>query len=86
VPRSRVNQFRLILHAAAYWLMLAVRKAMPKRSPLCRAEFATVRLHLIKLAERMVEGAARIRISLPSACPNAALFGHHAGRLAAAEP
>jgi hypothetical protein len=82
----RANQFRLILHTAAYWLMLAVRKAVPKRSPLYRAEFATLRLHLIKIAARVVEGAARIRISLPSACPNAALFRHLAGRFAAAGP
>jgi len=82
----RANQFRLILHTAAYWLMLAVRKAMPKRSPLYRTEFATLRLHLIKIAARVVEGAARIRISLPSACPNAALFRHLAGRFAATGP
>jgi hypothetical protein len=82
----RANQFRLILHTAAYWLMLAVRKAIPKRSPLRRAEFATLRLHLIKIAARVVEGAARIRISLPSACPNAALFRHLAGRFAATGP
>jgi hypothetical protein len=82
----RANQFRLILHTAAYWLMLAVRKAVPRRSPLFRAEFATLRLHLIKIAARVMEGAARIRISLPSACPHAALFRHLAGRFAAAGP
>ncbi len=82
----RANQFRLILHTAAFWLMLAVRKAVPRRSPLFRAEFATLRLHLIKIAARVVEGAARIRISLPSACPDAALFRHLAGRFAAAGP
>ena len=27
------NQFRLILHTAAYWLMLALRDAMPRRMP-----------------------------------------------------
>ena len=82
----RANQFRLILHTAAYWLMLAVRKAVPKRSALYRAEFTNLRLQLIKIAARVVEGAARIRISLPSACPNAALFRHLAGRFAAAGP
>src|SRR5437879_10561764 len=35
----KANQFRLILHTAAYWLMLTARKAVPKRSPLFRAEF-----------------------------------------------
>jgi hypothetical protein len=82
----RANQFRLILHTAAYWLMHAVRKAVPRRSALFRAEFATLRLRLIKIAARVVEGAARIRISLPSACPDAALFRHLAGRFAAAGP
>jgi hypothetical protein len=82
----RANQFRLILHTAAYWLMLAVRKAVPRRSPLFRAEFSTLRLHLIKIAARVMEGAARIRISLPTACPHAALFRHLVGRFAAAGP
>jgi hypothetical protein len=82
----RANQFRLILHTAAYWLLHAVRNAVPKHSPLFRAEFATLRLHLIKIAARIVEGAARIRVSLPTACPHAALFRQLAGRFAAAEP
>ncbi|MDX2168657.1 MAG: IS1380 family transposase [Deltaproteobacteria bacterium] len=82
----RANQFRLILHTAAYWLMHAVRAAVPQRSPLFRAEFATLRLRLIKIAARVVEGAARIRVSLPGACPDAALFRHLAGRFAAAGP
>jgi hypothetical protein len=82
----KANQFRLILHTAAYWLMLAMRKAVPKRSLLCRAEFATLRLHLVKIAARVVEGAARIRISLPSACPHAVLFRQLADRFAAAPP
>lgn len=82
----RANQFRLILHTAAYWLMLALRQALPKRSPLFRAEFTTLRLHLLKIAARIVEGAARIRVSLPSACPEAMLFRYLAGRFATAGP
>jgi hypothetical protein len=65
----KANQFRLILHTAAYWLMLAMRDAAPKRSPLATAEFATLRLRLLKIAARVVEGAARIRVFLPTACP-----------------
>ena len=30
------NQFRLVLHTAAYWLMLALRDAVPRRMPLAR--------------------------------------------------
>lgn len=80
------NQFRLIIHTAAYWLMHGTREAMPRRSPLARAEFATIRLQLIKVAARVVEGVARIRVSLPSAYPHAALLRHLAGRFAAEPP
>ena len=84
--KPEANQFRLILHTAAYWLMLAIRQAAPKRSALAFAEFNTLRLHLIKIAARVVEGLARIRIHLPSACPNAAVLRAIAGRLCAAGP
>jgi Transposase DDE domain group 1 len=82
----RANQFRLILHTAAYWLLHTLRAAAPKRSRWKTAEFATVRLRLIKLAARVVEGAARIRVWLPTACPDAAIFRLLAGRFATAGP
>jgi hypothetical protein len=77
---------RLILHGAAYWLLYMLRAAAPKRSPLRRAEFTTLRLRLIKIAARVVEGAARIRVWLPTACPDRATFALLAGRFAAAGP
>jgi hypothetical protein len=82
----KANQFRLILHTAAYWLMLELRKAIPKRSLLSTAEFATIRLRLLKIAARVVEGVARIRVYLPTACPNRDVFRAIAGRLCAAGP
>jgi len=82
----KANQFRLILHTAAYWLMLAMRNAVPKRSPLSTAEFATLRLRLLKIAARVVEGAARIRVFLPTACPDREVFRALAARLCAAPP
>jgi hypothetical protein len=45
-----------------------------------------MRLRLIKIAARVVEGAARIRVWLPTACPDAAMFALLAGHFAAAEP
>src|ERR1700758_5336187 len=42
--------------------MLAMRGAVPARAQLSYAEFATMRLRLIKIAARVVEGAARIRV------------------------
>lgn len=82
----KANQFRLILHTAAYWLMLTARNAIAKRSPLAVAEFATLRLRLIKIAARVIEGAARIRVFLPTACPDRAVFRQIAGWLCAAGP
>jgi len=80
------NQFRLILHTAAYWLMLALRDAVPRRMPLHWSEFATIRRSLLKIGARVVEKATRIRIHFASACPDAALFRLLAGRLATSGP
>jgi hypothetical protein len=80
----RANQVRLILHTAAYWLLHTLRAATPKRSDWAQAEFNTLRRHLIKIAARVVEGAARIRVWLPTACPEGELFKLLAGRFATA--
>ncbi len=80
------NQFRLVLHTAAYWLMLALRDAVPRRMPLAWYEFATLRQKLLKNGARVIEKAARVRIHFASACPDAALFRMLAGRLAASGP
>jgi hypothetical protein len=82
----KANQMRLIMHTGAYWLLYALRAAVPARSAYATAEFTTLRLRLIKLAARVVEGAARLRVWLPSACPDAALITKLAGRMAAAGP
>ena len=70
------NQMRLILHTAAYWLMLTLRDAIPKAHALAKAEFATIRLRLIKLGARVIETASRIRLAFAAACPEAALIRH----------
>ncbi len=56
------------------------------QSSLAKAEFTTLRRHLLKIGARVVEKASRIRIHFASACPDAALFRMLAGRLAAAGP
>src|SRR5262249_14869046 len=40
----------------------------PKCSALARAEFQILRLRLLKIAARVFEGAARIRVWLPTSC------------------
>jgi hypothetical protein len=68
------NQMRLILHTAAYWLMLTVRDAVPKTHALAKAEFATIRARLLKIGARIRETAHRVRIAFAAACPDAELF------------
>ena len=60
---------RLILHKAAYWLMLGVRDAIPKTEALAVAEFKTIREQLLKIAVRVVETASKARLAFAAACP-----------------
>jgi hypothetical protein len=69
------NQMRLILHTAAYRLMLTLRDAIPKTHALANAECA-----------RVIETASRIRLAFAAACPEAALIRHLASALMPAGP
>ena len=85
--RSAVgNQVRLVLHTAAYWLMLTVRDAIPKPRDLANAEFSTLRLRLIKIAARVIETASRVRLAFAAGCPEADLFRSLPGALSALGP
>ncbi len=72
--KATANQFRLFLHAGAYWLMWALRAAMPKRSAWRVAQFDTLRLRLVKIAVRVVEMKTQIRLHMPSAYPHQAIL------------
>jgi hypothetical protein len=80
------NQVRLVLHTAAYWLMLTLRDAVPPTHRLAIAEFATLRLRLLKLGARVVETVSRIRLAFAAACPEASLFRLVATNLQPAGP
>ncbi|WP_445321508.1 IS1380 family transposase [Novosphingobium sp. MBES04] len=71
---ANANQMRLILHTAAYWLLWRVQQAIPRTTALATAEFATLRLRLLKVAARVIESASRIRVAFASACPDADVF------------
>jgi len=71
---ATANQVRLALHTAAFWLMHCVRSAIPQTNPLARCEFATLRERLIKIGARVIEHIARIRVHLPTSCPEGTLF------------
>ena len=70
----RANQVRLVLHTAAYWVLLTVRDAIPSPQPLAIAQFKTLQMRLIKIAARITEIATRVRIAFAAACPEADLF------------
>jgi hypothetical protein len=80
------NQVRLVLHTAAYWLMLTVRDAIDKPHPLANAEFTTLRTRLLKIAGRITETATRVRVAFAAACPDHALFRRIAISLQPAGP
>jgi hypothetical protein len=67
--KATANQFRLLLHTAAYWLLHTLRALAPKRSFWRDAQFDTLRLGLIKVAARVTEMVTRIKLALPSCYP-----------------
>jgi Transposase DDE domain group 1 len=80
------NQMRLILHTAAYWLLLTLREALPRTQALATAEFTTLRLRLLKLGARVIETASRVRIAFAAACPDVGPIRHLASVLQPAGP
>ena len=84
--RWEANQFRLYLHTAAYWLMLRLRNAAPRKSQWRRATFETIRNAFLKIAARVEQMKTRIRVSFPTATPNVAVINTMLGTLAAQAP
>lgn len=78
---AEANQFRLFLHAGAYWLLWSMRRVMPKGSTWRVMQFDTLRLRLIKIAARVVELKTQLKIHLPSSAPDQAIFATLLGRL-----
>ena len=72
--RSSANQLRLYLHVGAYWLMWSLRTLLPRRSRWRVAQFDTLRLRLINLAVRIEVFKRKVRLHLPPATPDQALF------------
>ncbi len=67
--RFHANQFRLLLHSAAYVLFDTWRRELLHGTEYATATIETLRTRLIKLAARVRELKTRIRIELPSSCP-----------------
>lgn len=78
--RFWANQFRLLLHAAAYWLLDTLRRWLTDlRVP--RMQLDTLRLRLIKIGGWVRELLTRVRLHLASSHPSESLW-----RLLASRP
>ena len=84
--KASANQFRLLIHTAAYWLLLSLRGLAPRTSFWRDAQFDTIRLCLIKVAGRVTEMVTRIKVALPSTFPYQIGFASLAGRIAKLPP
>jgi Transposase DDE domain group 1 len=84
--KATANQFRLVIHTAAYWLLHTLRGLAAKGSFWREAQFDTLRLGLIKVAGRVSELATRIKLSLPSNYPYQVSLAHLAARAAKLPP
>lgn len=77
--RFWANAFRLLLHAAAYWLMDTLRRWLSPTE--ARGyQFDTLRLRLLKVGGRVLLRARSIRLSLAAGHPGEPLWRHLADR------
>jgi Transposase DDE domain group 1 len=77
------NQFRLLLHVAAYILMFSLREELQKTA-LASAQMDTLRLKLLKIAAKVVVSARRVWFHLASSHPAQPIWNFLADRLAPA--
>ena len=73
--RFWANQFRLLLHAAAYWLLDTLRRWLAERR-VPRAQLDTLRLQLLKVGGRVWQLSDRVRLRLASSHPGQPLWDH----------
>jgi hypothetical protein len=71
--RFWANAFRLLLHAAAYWLLDTLRRWLGPTTA-ARIQLDTLRLRLIKIGGRVLATGRRIRLRLSSAHPGEPLW------------
>jgi hypothetical protein len=73
--RFLANQFRLLLHAAAYWLLDTLRCWLHSMR-VERMQLDTLRLRLLKIGGRVWQRSDRIRLRLASSHPGHPLWDH----------
>jgi hypothetical protein len=71
--RFWANQFRLLLHAAAYWLLDALRRRLVQAG-VRRTQLGTLRLRLAKIGGRVRQLLTAVRMHLASSHPGQRLW------------
>jgi hypothetical protein len=71
--RFWANQFRLLLHAAAYWLLDTLRRWLTRLGA-SRMQLDTLRLRLLKVGGRVRELLTRVHLHLASSHPGEPLW------------
>ena len=71
--RFFANQFRLLLHAAAYWLLDELRRRLMVGG-IRRIQLDTLRLTLIKIGGRVHQMLTKVRLHLASGHPGQRLW------------
>lgn len=65
---ARANQFRLLLHVAAYQLIQTLQDGL-RHTGLAGAQAGTIRVALLKVAARVSERVRVVRVQLPTSFP-----------------
>jgi Transposase DDE domain group 1 len=73
--RFWANQFRWLLHAAAYWLLDTVRRWLGAQH-VARMQLDTLRLRLLKIGGRVYQLRDRVRLRLAASHPGQPLCDH----------
>jgi Transposase DDE domain group 1 len=71
--RFWANQFRLLLHAAAYWLLDELRRRLTAAG-MRRTQFDTLRLLVVKVGGRVRQLLTKVRLHLASGHPGQRLW------------
>ena len=72
--RFEANQFRLLLHSAAYVLIHALVTVGLTSTKWAHAQFDTIQKGLLKVAARIQEIGTKIKVQLPGAFPLKAIY------------
>jgi hypothetical protein len=72
--RFEANQFRLLLHSAAYLLLHALQELLLYSTQLQQSYFETLQLRLLKVGARVVERATVIHFHFPTSFPLQPLY------------